>query len=188
MSKKDTVEIICVMDRSGSMSGITKEAVNAFNRFVEDQKKLPGKAKLTLVAFDDQYEVIHDRVKLKDVPMLTEGEVFARGMTALNDAVGKAINRATDAKKVICLIQTDGFENSSHEYSSNQIKSLVEEKTDAGWEFHFIGAGIDAFAQSAQFGISRANTFSVSADAKGMDDYSERMSVTSTAYRTGAST
>ncbi len=187
MSKKETVEIVCIMDRSGSMANMTKEVVNAYNRFIEEQKKLPGKAKVTLVAFDDQYEVVHDRIKLKDVPELKEDEVSARGMTALNDAIGKAVNSVSEKDKVICLIQTDGGENSSAEYTTSQIKSLVEEKTKQGWEFHFIGAGIDAFSDGSKLGISVANTRSVSANAKGMGEYGTTISSATTAYRQGTS-
>ena len=179
------VEILCILDRSGSMDHIMKEAINAFNEFVTEQKTLPGDARLTLAAFDDKYDVIHDRVDIQEVPTLSKRVVFARGMTALNDAIGKTINNAKKNKKTICLIQTDGLENCSNEYSTNDIRELIKKKTKKGWEFHFIGAGIDAFAEGHKYGIPDANRVSVASNAKGMSQYGATCNAATTSFRSG---
>lgn len=177
-------EIICIMDRSGSMAPIMVEAIAAFNTFVAEQKKVPGKAKLTLAVFDDRYDVIFDRVKLSEVPTLTEHEITARGMTALNDAIGKTINSAKQSKKTICLIQTDGNENCSGEYTNEQIKQLIADKTADGWEFQFVGAGIDAFAAGSVYGLTKGQCINVDSSAAGMRNYSSAIAGVTTSYRT----
>ncbi|MCW8884229.1 MAG: VWA domain-containing protein [Motiliproteus sp.] len=162
------IEIICIFDRSGSMQSIIDEAVAAFNQFVEQQKAEPGKARLTLVSFDNHYELIHQRMKLKDVPPLERTQVEPRGMTALFDAIGRTINSAKPDRKTICLIQTDGMENASEEYHGDQIKTLIAEKEAAGWEFVFIGAGIDAMAEGSRAGIAADKCYQVSKDSEGV--------------------
>jgi len=150
-------EIICILDRSGSMNQMANEVINSFNHFINIQKELPitnGEDKLTLVLFDDKYEVVHNRIPLSRTPALTSSVYFTRGMTALNDAIGKSINSVDPTKRnVIVLIQTDGEENSSKEYKSDQIKRLIKEKENLGWEFNFVGAGLDAFKQGETFGL-----------------------------------
>lgn len=147
------VDIVCILDRSGSMRGLANEVIGSFNEFLKEQKKMEGEARLTLVLFDDHYDVVYDKVELNSVPDLTSDLYFARGMTALHDAIGKTITSMKEVTKAIVLIQTDGEENSSHEYKKDAIKKLVEEKTIAGWEFHFIGANIDAMAEGTSYGI-----------------------------------
>lgn len=148
-----TVEIVCVLDRSGSMAGMVDEVIGGFNNFLDEQKKVKGKAKLTLVLFDDQYEVVHDRVKLKDVPELTRDVYFTRGMTALYDAVGKTMNNAKDKNNGIFLVQTDGHENSSHEYTNNTIKKMIKKREKKGWKFVFLGADMNAMDAGANLGF-----------------------------------
>jgi uncharacterized protein YegL len=142
-------EIVCILDRSGSMNHLTDDTIGGFNAFVEEQKKLDGTAALTLVIFDDRYEVVHDSVPLVLVPELTNETYFCRGGTALLDAVGKAINtvrpKADKADNVAVLIMTDGAENRSCEYTNAQVQALVSELEEKDWIFAFIGAGIDAF-------------------------------------------
>jgi len=181
---KKKVEILCVLDRSGSMSLIMVEAVAAFNEFVKQQQKVPGKANLTLVAFDDQYKVVFDRIKIKDVPELKVTDVPPRGMTALNDAIGKAINNIpAKSKDVVLLIQTDGYENASQEYKSVQIKELIAGKEKLGWDISFIGAGVDAFSIGGDFGIKMDKCMNITKDAKGMRDYVTFTSSVATGYR-----
>ncbi|HAR37767.1 MAG TPA: hypothetical protein DCS09_03870, partial [Porphyromonadaceae bacterium] len=163
---KKKVEILCVLDRSGSMSSIMEEAVSAFNGFVEQQKTLPAKANLTLVAFDHEYTVVYDKVKLAEVQPLKVSDVPPRGMTALNDAIGRAMANVT-SKNVVMLIQTDGHENASKEYTSEAVKKLIEEKKAIGWDISFIGAGIDAFASGSAYGILRDKCLSVGKNEKG---------------------
>jgi uncharacterized protein with von Willebrand factor type A (vWA) domain len=133
-----TTEIICILDRSGSMRGSENEVINSFNKFIKDQKKIEGKAKVTLVLFDNEYEMPWRRIPLKDTPKLTKELYYTRGMTALNDSIGKTINDFSKKKKVIMLIQTDGFENCSREFSTDQVKKLIKKKKK--WEFVFIGS------------------------------------------------
>jgi len=185
----ETTEILCIMDRSSSMSSIMPEAVNAFNEFVQKQKALPGKANLTLVAFDNHYEVKYDSIDLNSVPLLTINQVQPRGMTALNDAIGRTINRAKDSRKTIVLIQTDGEENCSQEFDNEQVKALINAKKELGWEFIFIGAGIDAFdVGHKNLGIDVASCYNVSHDAIGMADYTNTMTFRTMAYRDGSIT
>lgn len=176
---EDTMEILCILDRSGSMLAIRDDCIGGFNAFIEEQKKAPGKTLLTLVQFDHEYEVIHRGVDIKDVPPLTGNTYIPRGSTALHDAVGKAIGdldarrnsngAAGGTEKVMIAILTDGHENSSREFKLDQIKKIVEDKKKSGWEFVFIGAGLDSFdAQFAGNGLGINNVASVGHSARGM--------------------
>ena len=186
MSK--TTEIICVLDRSGSMGGLAVEVVNSFNEFIADQRKIPGKAKVTVVLFDDKYEVVHDRIKLEDVPELTGEVYFTRGMTALNDAIGKTIQNVDKKRdKVILMIQTDGQENASQEYTkSGTIKKMVEEKEKKGWEVMFLGANIDSFVEGGARGIRSSVNYAPTTD--GVKFAYQTMSDATRAYRVGEPT
>ena len=181
MSK--TTEIICILDRSGSMGTIMTEAMGALISFVDEQKKLPGEANFTLVAFDDQYEVKYNKMPLAQVGHISFIE--PRGMTALYDAIGKAVNSAISAEKAIVLIQTDGQENSSREYNNEKIKQLIADREKAGWQFVFIGAGIDAFASGAAIGLSAQSCVNVAASAEGMRAYGSVMDSNTSTYRAG---
>ena len=180
---KKAVEILCILDRSGSMGAMMKEVVNALNGFIEDQKKLPGKARMTLCAFDNEFSTIYDRVNIGDVKEIKIADVMPRGMTALYDAIGKTISGAKKDRKTICLIQTDGAENSSSEYSAEQVKNLITEKEKDGWEFVFIGAGIDAFQAGSQFGLTKSQCSTVARSAAGANDMVGVYAATTTAFR-----
>jgi hypothetical protein len=169
--KKNLTEIIAILDRSGSMEHLVGDTIGGFNAFLKEQKKQPGDANLTVILFDDRYEVLHKKVVIADVPELTEKEYFARGSTALLDAVGKTISEfkpKTKKTKVICLIITDGYENASIEYKKTDIKKMVEGKMATGnWQFLFLGANIDSFAEAAAYGIAMATTSNYTANARG---------------------
>jgi len=180
--KAPVIDIICILDRSGSMRPLQVEVINSFNKFVKDQLKEKGKAKLTLVLFDDKYEIIHDRIKLKDVPDLTEEVYFARGMTSLMDAVGKTIT-TSKAKDAMVLIQTDGYENSSHEYNQAAIKKLIKEKEDQGWDFMFLGANINAADTGAGYGLHFSKTTQFVSNKAGIKMSFASMGMSSTNYR-----
>jgi len=152
MSKAVT-HIICILDRSGSMSGMADEVITNFNHFLKEQKALEGKAKLTLVVFDDKYDMIYDEIDLKKAKPLTSRQYFARGMTRMNDAVGRTLTNKQGKKKAIVLIHTDGHENDSREYDNKDVKKLVR-KLKKKWEFIFVGAGIDAKTTNRDYGFT----------------------------------
>lgn len=162
--KKDLTEIIFILDRSGSMSRLTKDTIGGYNSYIENQKKENGEALITTVLFDNEYEILHNGVNINDIKPLTDKEYFARGTTALLDAIGKTIsdvgarlnNTPEDEKpeKVIMIITTDGQENASIEYSKQQIKEMIEEQTNKyNWQFIFLGANIDAVSEAESIGI-----------------------------------
>jgi uncharacterized protein YegL len=164
--RKDLADVTLIVDRSGSMLDCQIEAENGINHFVEKQKLLPGDCNFTLVQFDDEYEVVHQNLNVKDVPVY---KLIPRGMTALLDAVGRTINdigtrldKLNDEDKpgvVICVIVTDGQENSSHEFTKPQIKEMITRQKDTyQWQFIFLGANQDAFAEAAAMGIPKANS------------------------------
>ena len=151
--KSNTTHIICILDRSGSMSGMQDEVISNFNHFLMEQKELEGKAKLTLVLFDDRYEMIYDEIDLQKARKLTSRQYFARGMTAMNDAVGRTLVNKKQHDKAIVLIHTDGYENHSKEYTPKDIKKLVK-GLKKKWEFIFVGADIDAQRTNRDYGFN----------------------------------
>lgn len=183
MSKKQPeIEIICILDRSGSMWTLQEEVIGAFNNFIETQKKEPGKANVTLVLFDDQYEVVYQNKKLSKVPELTSKTYFTRGMTGMYDAIGKAIN-SSESKDAMVLIQTDGQENSSKEYTGDQIKKLIEDKEKIGWDFIFLGADINTASEAHKFGMDTNKSFNYNKSAQGINIAFNAMSSATSNYR-----
>lgn len=163
--KENLTELVFILDRSGSMSGLETDTIGGFNSMLEKQKKESGEAFVTTVLFDDKYEVLHDRYDIKGVNLLTEKEYYVRGSTALLDAIGITINNIgkalSDTKeedrpgKVLFVIITDGMENSSREFSYEKVKKMVEhQKSKYAWDFIFLGANIDAIKTANSFGIS----------------------------------
>jgi len=189
MSKRNKIEILALMDRSGSMHHIMNEAVGAFNSFIEKQRALDvnDKVKVTLAAFDDQYDIIFYRVKLEEIPTLTLDMIPTRGMTALYDSIGKLITRAKYPKRdTILLIQTDGFENASVEFTNDTVRKLIKKKEKAGWDVNFIGAGIDE-TQAMNMGIQKDKFIGVAASSVGMAAYASSLTSATSAYRTSKS-
>jgi uncharacterized protein YegL len=192
--RQDLTEIVAILDRSGSMASLANDTIGGFNRFIEDQKKVPGEAFLTTVLFDDRYEFLHDGVNIKDVKPITEREYFSRGMTALLDAIGRTVNRvggklskmdeADRPSKVIVLIITDGEENSSKEFTNQQIKEMVErQRSTYNWEFLFFGANIDSFSAAASIGIPQARSVNYSANKDGIGSTLDAMNFATLIYR-----
>ena len=178
--KKDLTELVFILDRSGSMVGLENDTIGGYNAMLSKQKKEVGEAVITTILFDDQYELLHDRISIKGVRTISEKEYFVRGTTALLDAIGKTIhkignaqkNTAEDerAEKVLFIITTDGQENASREYSYAQIKAQIHRQQEKyGWEFIFLGANIDAVAEAGRFGIRADRAANYHADSVGTE-------------------
>jgi len=160
---KNIAEIVCILDRSGSMSGLAESTIEGYNKFIAEQREI-GPGRVTLVLFDTQYEVVYEDMALSQVPDLTEQVYYVRGSTALLDAVGKTINLVKERhlsdrpNKTMFLIVTDGWENASKEYTEEGlVKPLVREcREDLNWEFYYLGANVDSFVEAANMGIPAA--------------------------------
>ncbi len=171
-------ELVFILDRSGSMSGLEKDTIGGFNSLIEKQKKEAGEVLVSTVLFDNESVVIHDRLSLDKVPRMTEKEYFTRGCTALLDAVGSAIHhignihkyaRKEDVpKKTMFIIITDGYENASKRYDYEKVRKMIErQKEKYDWEFLFLGANIDAAAEAKRFGISADRAVNYKCDEAG---------------------
>ena len=178
--RKGLTEIVFILDRSGSMSGLEKDTIGGFNSLIERQKKEEGEAYISTVLFDNETQVLHDRVPLDKVRPMTEEEYFVGGCTALLDAVGGAIHHIGNVhkyareedrpEKTLFVITTDGQENASTQYTYDKVKKLVErQKERFGWEFLFLGANIDAAKEAGRFGIQEDRTANYVCDAQGTE-------------------
>ena len=171
-------ELVFILDRSGSMSGLEKDTIGGFNSMLEKQRKEPGDAVVSTVLFDNETEVIHDRVSIADIPNLTDKDYYVRGCTARLDAVGGAIHhignvhkyaRKEDVpEKTLFIITTDGMENASRRYTYDKVRCMIErQKERYGWEFLFLGANIDAAAEAKRFGIDESMAANYHCDEAG---------------------
>ena len=178
--RKNLTEIVFILDRSGSMAGLEADTIGGFNAMIEKQRREPGEAYISTVLFDTVSQVIHDRVSLDRVPMLTRKEYYVRGCTALLDAVGGAIRHISNVHKyareedrperTIFVITTDGMENASREFTYDKVRRMIEErKTQHDWEFLFLGANIDAAREAARFGIDPERAANYHADQVGTE-------------------
>ena len=176
--KKGLTELVFILDRSGSMGGLESDTIGGYNAMLEKQKKAAGEVVITTVLFDDQYELLHDRINLRGIAPMTDKEYFVRGSTALLDAVGKTINKIGNAQKytaeaeraehVMFVITTDGMENASQEFSYEKVRKMIDhQKNEYGWEFIFLGANIDAIATAERFGIGKDRAANYYADSEG---------------------
>ena len=178
--KKNLTELVFILDRSGSMAGLEADTIGGYNAMNEKQRGDPGEAVISTVLFDNETEVIHDRVSLDRVPALTEKEYDVRGCTALLDAVGGAIHHIGNVhkyareedrpEKTLFVITTDGLENASRRYTYDKVKSMIERQRERyGWEFLFLGANIDAAREAARFGIRADCAADYHADSMGTE-------------------
>lgn len=176
--KTDLTELVLILDKSGSMSGLEDDTIGGFNAMLAKQKNEPGEAVVTTVLFDDDYELLHDRINIKGIQPITGKEYCVGGSTALLDAIGKTIHKIGNAQKytaeeeraakVLFVITTDGMENASREYTYDRIKMMIErQKSRFGWEFIFLGANIDAAAAASRFGIDPDRAANYHADGHG---------------------
>ncbi len=176
--KKNLTELVLILDRSGSMQGLEGDTIGGFNAMIEKQKKEPGEAFVSTVLFDDRPEVLHDRVKVREVRPITDKEYNVRGCTALLDAIGGAIHHIGNIHKyawpedvpehTLFVITTDGMENASRRYSARQVKEMIQrQKEKYNWEFLFLGANIDAVETAGHLGIDPDRAVNYHCDSEG---------------------
>ncbi len=176
--RKDLTELVFIIDRSGSMSGLESDTIGGFNSMIRKQKQAEGEALISTVLFDNVSEVLHDRVNVKDIQAMTEHDYTVRGTTALLDAIGGAIHHIGNVHKyarkedvpehTMFVITTDGMENASRYYSSDKVKKMIErQKVKYGWEFIFLGANIDAVETASHFGIGADRAVNYNCDSEG---------------------
>ena len=187
--KNNTTELVFILDRSGSMAGLESDTIGGFNALIEKQRKEDGECYVSTVLFDNVSEVLHDRIPLAKVPKMTEADYTVRGCTALIDAIGDAIRHIGNIHKyarpedapahTMFVITTDGMENASHRYVSDEVKRMIErQKEQYGWEFLFIGANIDAVETAKHIGIGRDRAVNYRADHQGTQVLYETVSTT----------
>ena len=192
--KKNLTELVFILDKSGSMSGLEKDTIGGFNSMLDQQRKVDGECVITTVLFDNRYELLHDRIDIRAVQPITGKEYFVGGSTALLDAIGKTIhkigtvqkNTTEDyrAEKVMFVIITDGEENASRCYSSMQIRQMIQhQKERYGWEFIFLGANIDAVETAGRFGIDADRAVDYVPDGEGTELNFRIMSQTVATFR-----
>jgi len=191
-------EIICILDRSGSMITVIDDAIGGFNAFLEGQKKAEGEANISIVLFDDKYEPLVEGVVVQDTEPLNDKVFFPRGMTALYDAVGKAINSTGERlnkleeserpDKVLVVIVTDGKENNSKEFNGTQIKDMIEHQKDKyKWDFLFLSSDENAmFDARNNLGFSKGNTISFAANGTGSRKSYDTLTMSAVKYRSSS--
>lgn len=196
--RKGLTEVVFILDRSGSMSGLESDTIGGFNSMIERQKKEEGEALISTVLFDDRSEVLYDRVPVGKIEPMTDSQYYVRGCTALLDAIGGAVHhislvhkyaREEDRpEKTLFIITTDGMENASHKYNYDRVKAMIESaKEEKGWEFLFLGANIDAAKEAARFGIDANRAVNYECDSAGTQHNYKILSATVSAVRRSGS-
>ena len=194
MSKENLTEIVCIIDKSGSMDSVRKDAIGGFNSFIDSQKKVPGDAVLSLILFDTAYEVCYEGKNIQEVLDLNDASYVPCGCTALLDAVGKAINSTGTRlsnmpeqdrpSKVIFVILTDGEENSSREFTKARINNMITHQKDIyKWEFIYLAANQDAIQEAYKIGIAASQSFTYAGTAQGTRHVYDVISGTVSNYR-----
>ena len=176
--KNGQTELVFILDRSGSMEGLESDTIGGFNGMLAQHRSEGGDVLVSTVLFDHENEVIHDRVRIADVPTLTSKEYYTRGCTALLDAMGDGIRHIKNVHKyarpedrparTMFIITTDGMENSSTRYTADQVRAMVKQQEEAGWAFVFLGANIDAVQVAGGLGIRAENAVEFACDAAGV--------------------
>lgn len=177
--KQNLTELVFILDRSGSITGLEADTIGGFNAMLQKQKKAEGEVLVTTVLFNHESKTIHDRAAIDKVPLLTEKDYCVGGCTALLDAVGETVEhiknihkyaRAEDVPQhTLFVITTDGMENASTKYSCAQVKSLIEQQKERGWEFLLFGANIDAVDVGCDLGIAKERVANFNNYAKGIN-------------------
>lgn len=175
--KNNLTEVVFILDKSGSMSGLELDTIGGFNSLIAKQKKEKGDALISTVLFSDRSTVIHDRVDIKKIKKMTSNDYSVGGCTALLDAIGDGIHHINNVHKYIrkedvpshtlFVITTDGLENASHKYSYSDIKKMISNQEKKGWEFMFLGANIDALDMADDLGIKREMAVNYNSDKEG---------------------
>ena len=170
-------ELVFILDKSGSMSGLESDTIGGFNSMLEKQRAYEGNVLVSTILFNNSSEVLHDRIPLENVEPLTEKDYFVGGSTALLDAIGDAVKHIRNVhkyarkedcpEKTLFVITTDGYENASRKFSYGEIKKLIERQKNRGWEFVFLGANIDAVEVASSIGIERRRAVNYHADSRG---------------------
>jgi Uncharacterized protein encoded in toxicity protection region of plasmid R478, contains von Willebrand factor (vWF) domain len=192
--KKGLTELVFILDKSGSMGGLGNDTIGGYNSMLAKQQAVEGECHITTVLFDNNYELLHDRIDIKAVSPITDKEYSAGGSTALLDAIGKTINKIGNAQKhtaedyraekVMFVIITDGEENASCEYSADKVKTQIErQKAKYGWEFIFLGANIDSVQTAGWLGIDADRAVDYLADSRGTELNFQVMSTAVASFR-----
>lgn len=191
--KKGLTELVFIIDRSGSMAGLESDTIGGFNSTLSQHKKASGDAVVSTVLFDHESIVLHDRIPIKDVQLLSSAEYEVRGCTALLDAVGGSVRHIERVQKylpeeyrperVIFVITTDGMENASTRFSYDRVRNMIERKKKDGWEFLFLGANIDAVGEAARIGIAEDRAATYLADGEGNAIMHEAVAVATCSMR-----
>ena len=195
--KKNLTELVFILDKSGSMAGLENDTIGGFNSMLRKQKTLDGECRITTVLFDNNYELLHDRIDIRAVSPMTEKEYQVGGSTALLDAIGRTVHKLISVQKntaeeyragnVMFVIITDGEENSSREYSAGKVKAMIEEEKRYGWEFVFLGANTDTVETAGRFGIAPDRAVDYVPDGAGTELNFRAMSEAAACFRaTGA--
>ena len=193
--KTNITELVFVIDKSGSMAGLESDTIGGFNSVLARNRELEGTAFVTTVLFDTKFNTLHDRVEIARVRDMTRRDYLPGGCTALLDAVGRTVRHidriehympeSHKADNVVFVIITDGYENSSHEFRYPEVKRMIEEHQEKGWEFLFLGANIDVAAESDRLGIRRENAVEFLQDEVGTANVYEAVAHASCAKRMG---
>ena len=192
--KINVTELVFILDKSGSMSGLEDDTIGGYNAMLHKQKNEDGEARVTTVLFNHDYDLLHDRINLKGIAPITRGEYEVGGTTALLDAIGYTIQKVDNEQRraseeeragnVLFVITTDGFENSSKEYSYEKVKAMImHQKATYDWSFIFLGANIDAVSTAAKFGINKDHAVDYHADSEGTQVNFQALNEAVTSFR-----